>query len=328
MHLFRTELVVPPADMSINHHSPILAIGSCFVSHIGSRLLNLKFPITINPFGIVFNPASVVSTLERLSTGTPFTADELFQHHQLWHSPNHHGQFSHPDLNTSLFRINQAFIQGHQALQQSTRLIITLGTAQVFIRRDSGQIVANCHKLPGHLFERRRMSVPDIVEHLSRVFIQLKNQQPELQIILTVSPVRYLREGFSENQRSKASLLLATEALCDNFSFVHYFPAYELFMDDLRDYRFCEPDMIHPNTTAIEYIWQAFMGAFIDDNSRTIIQRIAKINSALNHKALHPESDAHQHFIRQWLHQVAELETDFPFLDFKVEKEKMIAQNP
>jgi hypothetical protein len=328
MNPFRTELVVPPASISINYHSPVLAIGSCFVSHIGSRLLNLKFPITINPFGIVFNPASVVSSLERLSAGTPFSADELFQHHQLWHSPAHHGQFSHPDPNTSLFRINQALTQGHQALQQSTRLIITLGTAQVFIRRDTGQIVANCHKLPGHLFERRRLSVQDIVEHLSRVFIQLKNQQPELQIILTVSPVRYLREGFTENQRSKASLLLATEALSENFSFVHYFPAYELFMDDLRDYRFCEPDMIHPNATAIEYIWQAFISAFIDDNSRVIMQRITKINSSLNHKALHPESDAHRQFVRQWLHQVAVLETDFPFLDFSIEKEKMTAQNP
>jgi len=323
MNAFRTELVVAPSDVRIHHQTPLLALGSCFVAHIGTRLHQLKFPITLNPFGIIFNPGSVAHTLERLLSGMPFEAGELIEYQQCWHSPAHHGQFSHPRQDTALVNINQALTQGHLALQQATRLIITLGSAHVFVLRSSGKIVANCHKLPAALFERRRLSVDEIIAQLSPLCRQLQQQQAELQIILTVSPVRYLRDGFTENQRSKASLILAAAALCEQLPFVHYFPAYELFMDDLRDYRFCDADMIHPNQTAIDYIWQAFVQTYCDDTCQQVMQRIAKINQGLNHRPLHPESEAHRKFIQQWHRQLAELEADYPWLDFSQEKEKM-----
>lgn len=322
MSEFRTVFQVPPADVPISHQNDISALGSCFAEHIGRRLQGYKFRVALNPFGILYNPVSMAEALERLRSGTPYEPGDLFFHQELWHSFDHHGRFSFPDREQALQAINEALAQGAAMLQQTDRVLLTFGTAGVFVVRDRGRIAANCHKLPGQAFERRRLSVGEIADRLSPVFEQLKAQSPGLHIVLSVSPVRHLREGFVENQRSKAALLLAVEELCRRHDFAHYFPAYELLLDDLRDYRFYDADMAHPAPAAIDYIWEQFAAAYFPEETRQIIAAIQKIQRAAAHRPFHPGSAAHRAFVEKMKMEMAALEERYPFLDFGKEREK------
>ena len=205
-------------------------------------------------------------------------------------------------------------------------MLITLGTAHVFIHKKTDKIVANCHKLPGGDFERRRLSVKTIVEKLSASFEKLKNQNPALEIITTVSPVRHIRDGLVENQKSKAALILALDELCQAFSYVHYFPAYEIQMDDLRDYRFFKEDMIHPNQVAVDYIWSYFSKAFFIPETNKLNTAIEKIAAAAKHKPFHPDSAEHQTFLRKQLAVIEKLEKSHSFLDFTEERKYFSSQ--
>ncbi len=317
---FRTELPVPPSDVPIGHPNGIVAIGSCFAEHIGARLQAYKFSLALNPFGIVYNPASMAGALDRLRTAKPYEAADLFRHNDLWHSFDHHGRFSHPDRDAALSNINTALAGGAAALHNADRLLLTFGTAGVFALRDTGRVVTNCHKLPGQTFERRRMGVAAIADALSPVFEALHTASPALRIILTVSPVRHLRDGFTENQRSKATLLLAVEELCLRHGFVRYFPAYELLMDDLRDYRFYDTDMVHPAPAAIDYIWEQFAGAFFPEETRRLVEAIHKILAAAAHRPFHPTLPAHRAFVAKLIQEMDALEAGRPFLDFSKER--------
>lgn len=331
MRPFRTVFEVGAADCTINHRNGIAAIGSCFTEHIGGRLQTYKFRTALNPFGILYNPASIAGALERLLSGTLYEAGDLFQHQGLWHSFDHHGRYSFPDRERALEKINMDLQDGTAALRQADRLLITLGTAGVFVVQKTGRIAANCHKLPGDTFKRRRMSVSEISDCLSPVFEQMKSESPDLRIVLTVSPVRHLREGFIENQRSKAALLLAVEELCLRHDFARYFPAYELLMDDLRDYRFYDADMAHPSLAAIDYIWEQFTGSYFTEETRRIIDAVQKLMTAAAHRPFHPESPAHRAFVERTLADMAELERQHPFLDFSAERilmQPLESQNP
>ena len=208
---------------------------------------------------------------------------------------------------------------GQAFLRQTTRLIVTLGTANVFVHKKSGEIVANCHKLPGNEFERKRLSVEKIVEKLSPVFEKIKNQNSDLQIITSASPIRHIRDGLIENQKSKAVLLLALDEICRNLDFVHYFPSYEIMQDDLRDYRFYEADLIHPNDLAIEYIWDIFKQAFFKKGTLELIAKIEKIVTASQHRPFHQASDQHQRFLNDQLKNIADLSEKYHFLNFDEE---------
>ncbi len=316
MSSFRTVFQVPPSDVTISHHQHTVALGSCFAEHIGTRLKAYQFPLALNPFGILYNPGSMARALERLHSGAPYEAGELFFHQELWHSFDHHGRFSHPDREQALLAMNAALGEGAAMLRQADRLLLTFGTAGVFVVRESGRIAANCHKLPGQAFERRRMGVAEIADRLSPVFETLHAQQPGLRIILSVSPVRHLRDGFVENQRSKAALLLALEELCRRHDFVRYFPAYELLMDDLRDYRFYDTDMAHPSATAVEYIWEQFAAAHFNEETRRIVAAVQKIRNALAHRPFHPETPGHKAFKEKLREEMRALEGRYSFLEF------------
>lgn len=320
---FRTELPPLPFPLKINHHDSLLSIGSCFTEHIGERLSMLKFKHLQNPFGIVYNPISISAQLEDLWSKKQFTTSDLFDSQGLLHSWAHHGSFSDLDKNATLAKINLTLEQAQALLPSVTRLLVTFGTAHVFVLKESGKIVANCHKMPSQVFEKRRLSVAEIVASFILVLQKLKIQQPDLQVILTVSPVRHIRDGFIENQRSKATLLLAIDQICQELDFAHYFPAYELILDDLRDYRFFNADMIHPNEVAIEYVWQRFGAAFFDKNTQELMVQIEAIVQASQHRAFHSQSAQHQAFVQKQLEKIRVLEAAHSFLNFKAEEMRL-----
>jgi len=290
------------------------------VEEMGQRLRDLKFSIQFNPQGIVFNPASVALSLERMLVPKKYQAEELFQHQGLWHSFDHHGRFSFPSPEDTLHHIHQAQTAGQIQLQKASVLMLTLGSANVWQHLAQERIVSNCHKLPGSMFQRKRMSVVEIVDTLSKSLQAILALRPAIKIILTVSPVRYLREGLLENTRSKATLLLAVEQLCQQFEQAHYFPAYELLMDDLRDYRFYAEDLAHPSSLATHYIWDYFKQSFFAPEVLNQLQDLEKLKQAALHRPLHPESASHQQFITQQLEFIQRLEHKYPEMDFSVEK--------
>ena len=321
MAIFRTTLEINRSKISIEHQQQILSMGSCFAQNIGEHLIQHKFSLLLNPFGILYNPISIEQGLDFLLAGKRMSEDTLFQHHELWHSFHYHGQFSHPNKQIALRQINEALANGSTVLQKASRIILTFGTAHVFILKKNNKVVANCHQLPASNFLRKRLSVDEIVKPMLSILQKLKNNKADLEIILTLSPVRHIRDGFIENQKSKASLLLAIEAICQQLEFVHYFPAYELMMDDLRDYRFYKADMIHPNETAIEYIWQKFQSSFFTKETMELAKKLNAIVKASQHRLLHPQSAGAIKFVKKHLQKIDSLEKEFPFISFQQERE-------
>lgn len=329
MKTFRTVFPTQRAPYALTHADRLLLSGSCFTEHVGARLQAGKFNTLINPNGIVYNPVSMARAILwwgkfsiRSKSGrienSPHNA--LFRHNGLWHSWEHHGVFSKSGEQETLDGIEKAYREASEYLQKTTCLMLTLGTADVFVLRENGEVVANCHKAPANWFEQRRLSVSETVEVLSEALLQTQSCLPELKVILTVSPVRHLRSGFVENQRSKAVLVLACAELCARFDFVHYFPAYELLLDDLRDYRFYAADMIHPNEQAIDYIWQYFAEVYFSAETRALLDQIGKITAAARHRPFNPDTEEHRAFARAQLEKIAALEKKNPEIVFSEEK--------
>jgi hypothetical protein len=324
---FRTTLPVSPGPLRIRHSQRWMLIGSCFTEHIGARLANAKFQTLVNPFGIVYNPVSMAACLARLAAGDRFFGqEELFLHNECWHSWEHHSRFSHPDATTALARINTAYRSAAGFLTQCDGLILTLGAAEVSILRETGKIVANNHKAPAAWFESRRLSVEEIVDALAEILLHLRQIRPELRIILSVSPVRHLRSGLVENQRSKAALLLACAEICEQIPGAHYFPAYELLMDDLRDYRFYSADMLHPSELAVDYIWAYFSEQYFDAPTRQLNEQIEKIRAAMQHRPFHPQTQQHQAFLQAQLRAIEAIKKEAPKLDFSAEEQHFVLQ--
>jgi GSCFA family len=317
---FRTAFTLSPFGIELNHATPVLCIGSCFAEHIEKKLQQSKFDTFINPFGIVYNPMSMAETLDFLCNEKKFTQKDIFQQGELWHSFLHHGHFSQLTDFQTLEKINHTLDEARFFLKKTKRIILTLGSANVFFHKKTATIVANCHKVPQQDFEKKRLSVEEITATLQTALQQIKSFSPDIEVILTVSPVRHLRDGFIENQRSKAALLLASEKLCEGLDFVHYFPAYELMMDDLREYRFYEADMIHPNAQAIAYIWQKFQTCFFSKNTQELLQEIEKITSAAQHRPFHTAAESYQVFKNKTSEAMFLLEKKYPFLDFNKER--------
>ncbi len=316
---FRTPLEITPSALDINYQSPILGLGSCFAENIGHRLQRYKFPALLNPFGIIYNPVSIQQSIHRMLTGQPYTAEELISNQGIFYSFDHHGQFSDTNPTATLSLINQSLEAGSSFLKRAKYLIITLGTANVFVQRSTGKVVANCHKFPAQEFEKKRLPPQQIQTGLAKSLNQILALNPAIEVILTVSPIRHIRDGLIESQRSKASLLLAVEELVKALPFVSYFPAYELMMDDLRDYRFYEKDLIHPNQMAIDYIWEGFQRAYFSENTLQILAQVKKVVQASQHRPFHPALPAHQTFLKKQLVQIEQLKNSHPYLDFQEE---------
>ncbi|MEI6411922.1 MAG: GSCFA domain-containing protein [Bacteroidota bacterium] len=320
MMTFRTVFPNERAACSITHEKRLMLMGSCFAEHIGNRLVERKFACNVNPFGIVYNPASIANALLRLCAGEPlYKETDLFDNQGLWHSWDHHGDFSKPNISETLVGINGAFLQAANDLKQADILFLTLGTAELFYLLESNRVVANNHKMPAALFGQKRLNVAEISTQLDRAFKKIQEINQNLEIILTVSPVRHLRNGIVENQRSKATLLLACAELCANLPNTHYFPAYELLLDDLRDYRFYADDMVHPNETAVEYIWQYFSAHYFPEATRALNRDIEKILAAARHRPFNPATPEHSAFAQQQQAAIERLKQHHPDLNFEAE---------
>ncbi len=309
MNTFRTEVVVPQSSFSINYKSEILSLGSCFAQHMGDRLSRLRFSICNNPFGMVYNPASLAGSLDSLLAKREFTHQELFQANGLWHSFSHHSSFSDMNAEKCLSRINFTMEEAIRKLESADLLILTLGTAWVYEDAETGSVVNNCHKLPAARFRRHRLSVHEVVATLSDRIELLEAQNPDLKVVLTVSPIRHWKDGPVENQLSKSTLLLATSQLVGQFDQVEYFPSYEIVMDELRDYRFYASDMTHLNETALSHIWGKFAGGYFSDKTRSVVKKVEKVARGLEHRPYNPETQEHKTFLRGLLSQIQELLT-------------------
>jgi hypothetical protein len=313
----RTELPLKKAHFDIDYHTPTLGIGSCFVENIGQKLMDRQLPFHQNPFGIVYNPLSMAAQLGILTTEKRFIESDLVEINGLYHSWLHHGFYSDDSVPKTLNHINSAIDDAQTFLKNTKRLFLTFGSATVYQLKTTGETVANCHKAPPLYFDKKRLSTTEIVTAFLPILEKLSTQIIDLQIIVTVSPVRHLRDGLIENNLSKATLLLAADELTQKLPNVSYFPAYELVMDDLRDYRFFERDMMHPTAQAVDYVWQFFSDTYFSEDTKTVIREVEKIKAMQAHRPLKGlDTEGVKKFKETLAVKVAEVEKRFPFLSF------------
>ena len=322
---FTTPVGLGKDGLDIGHRSRIMLLGSCFAQNIGERLLRHKFNVCCNPFGIIYNPLSIATVLQRIVSGKLFDeqSPELVEHGGKWHSALHHGDFSRSTKEELLYCINNSLSQAHSCIEEADIITITLGTAYVYERQSDGCVVSNCHKLPANNFSRRLLSVEEIVECLGGAMGEIAGRNPKVKFLFTVSPIRHLRDGAHDNQLSKAALLIAADRLQAKFpGCTAYFPAYEIMMDELRDYRFYAEDMAHPSPVAVEYIWQRFCEQHITKESIALGRTVEEVMRAMEHRPFDADSSAYKRFIEDTIKKIASIEEQHPYLDFEKEIEQ------
>ena len=304
---FRTELQIPESTHKISLQTPVLTLGSCFAEVIGNRLSDNKIPTLANPFGTIFNPISMAKLIHQaIENQAP--DDNLYVEHQ--------GVWFHYDFHSSLWgnskeeltaRLNQKMQEVKNWLQTTDFLIFTLGTAFVYRHLETNKIIANCHKTPAKFFQKELLSIETILDNFKKSVQQIANRHSRYNIILTVSPVRHTRDTLPLNAVSKSILRIACHELSESQPNVHYFPAYELLLDDLRDYRFYKPDLIHPSEVAEEYIFEQFSVTYFDQNLQEFMMEWKKIRQALAHKPLQPHTASHRKFLENVLEKLKKL---------------------
>lgn len=308
---FRTEIEIAKFAESIDHTQKVFALGSCFAESISERLKRAKFSVTTNPFGVLFNPFSIANAIERLDTTRSFAVCDIKAGRDAFFSFDAHSSLDGTTQTEAFANLNRAVAQGSNALQDADWVILTFGTAWVY--EHDGRVVANCHKQPAKEFERRRLSVEEIVERYDALFEGVLRDK---KVVLTVSPVRHIGDGLQENSVSKATLRLAVEELVAKYENTHYFPSYEILIDDLRDYRYYGEDLAHPSKVAVDYVWERFCEYALTDKAREILPQIEQIVSAAEHRPFNPDSEAHKTFCRKMLEKISAL----PEMDFSLEK--------
>jgi hypothetical protein len=313
---FTPEKLLPP----IEHQHKIMLVGSCFAENIGNRLANLKFDVAQNPNGIIYDPLSVTNSIISYIDRAEYAATNLSEANGLWHSWQHHGSFSGPDAGRVLKKINDSQRNAHEFLKNADWVFITLGSAFYYTLHETGVSVANCHKVPASAFAKRLLTIEEIKSSLDTCIHRLFHFNPTIKIIFTVSPVRYIRDGLVENNLSKARLIEVVQHLVSKFEGIHYFAAYEIVNDVLRDYRFFGEDMVHPDSQAIDYVFEQFSASAFSEKTKLITSELARLNAALNHRPLHPGTPAHQRFVEKLHADITSFESRFPWLDFTAEK--------
>ena len=311
----QTKIPLQGASAAIDYESKLLLLGSCFAEHIADKLYYHRYQLVSNPFGILFHPKAIENLLRRSLYGERYTENELFYLNDAWHSFDSHSDLSHSSNDETLKNLNTALIRTREQLLETTHVIITLGTAWVYRNNESKRIVANCHKVPQKEFSKELLSVDVLVESLNSILEIIKKANQNAAVIFTVSPVRHLKDGFVENTRSKAHLITAVHQLMQNRQ-VHYFPSYELVMDELRDYRFYAKDMIHPNDVAIDYVWDRFKEVWIAPHSYPIMEAVDQVQKGLKHRPFNPESEKHQNFLKNLDFTIQKLRSEYPHMDF------------
>jgi hypothetical protein len=321
MDQFYTELIPTDFRPKITFGDHIIMAGSCFSEHIAEKLLRFKYRVLSNPFGILYNPASLSESFRRIASRKYYDLQELVQHEELYHTMDHHGSWSDADPLLVIDRINKEIDTTYEHLKQSKFIFISLGTAHVFKYLTTGRIAGNNHKLPPSNFEASRMTMDECLQALEVMSTNIRQVAPNAHIIWTVSPVRHLRDGFIENQRSKSTLLLAIDEMISRHTDHTYFPAYEIMMDQLRDYRFYARDMIHPSVEAVDVIWDYFGETYLDHQDLQVHPSIERVKKAMEHRFLHKNQAAIKSFAEAQLRQITQIEAFAPDLDLKMERQ-------
>lgn len=308
-----------PSDNKISYSDRLLLIGSCFTDHIGTNLAGIKFRSRYNPTGIVFDPLSIARHLHDYVSAKQYGRQELFKQNELWHSWHHHSDFSGIQQQEVVQQINEAIQDASRLLAQSDWLFITLGTAYSYQLKEGALPVANCHKAPKDRFDKKLLGIEEITGTLSAALASVKAMNPALQIVITVSPVKHIRDGVVENNRSKARLTEAAHLLTENVKDCSYFPAYELVTDVLRDYRFYAPDMVHPSEQAVQYVFDIFCKTYFSAGTQQLAHEIRQIISARDHRPLHPGTEAHRQFLNTFAQKTKLMKDKLPMLDWEEE---------
>lgn len=297
---FSIDYNIKPLANALNMNDSILAVGSCFAENMSAKMQENGFNIMLNPNGIVFNPHSIFNHLQDYADNKNLTEDELVLHDGLWHSMQHHGSFSSADKSRLLNNANAHIAQGHKQLKQADWLFITLGSAWVYEYLPTHKKVSNNHKLPADMFNKILLNTTELYEQFETVWQRIKQINPGIKILWSVSPVRYIRDGLYENNISKSILhLLVHQVVKANPTQCFYFSAYEIVIDELRDYRFYKEDLVHPNELAINYVWQKFTATCFDKNTLEYLTDMQKYNALINHKPLHKDSESYQKYLAQ-----------------------------
>jgi hypothetical protein len=313
---FTTTIPISKSSNLIDYDSRIISFGSCFAQNIGEKFSYFKFQNTVNPFGIIFNPVSIENLISRAVNNHEFTENDIFFHNDLWHCFEVHSELSHSDKTIFLDRLNQVLSDFHFQIFKSTHFQITYGTSWVYRNKSSNSIVANCHKVPQSQFEKEILSVATIEKSIQNTIDLIQKVNPNCHFIFTVSPVRHIKDGFVENQRSKAHLITAIHSSISHLPSSNYFPSYEIMMDELRDYRFYAEDMLHPSQTAIDYIWKRFSENYISEESFATMEEVCSIQKGLAHRPFNPDSDSHQKFLTSLNEKISKLKEKFPYMKF------------
>lgn len=320
----QTIVHIPKSSFEISHQSKILLLGSCFSENMGAKLLEHKFDVHVNPFGIMYNPFSIHRGINRLLDKIAFTKGEFILHNDLYHSFMHHGSFSGASLDEAVSAVNDKFISASQQLENADVLLITFGTSYIFRWKETDEVVSNCHKIPADKFIRQRLTIEEITVKWTELLQRILYVNPGIKIVFTVSPIRHFKDGAHENQLSKAILHLSVDKLMSKFSEnLFYFPAYEIVIDQLRDYRFYTDDMLHPSTLTQNYIWRRFSDTFFSVETEGINSEWKKLFQSLSHRPYNINSEAYQSFLHRTIEELETFEKRYPFLSCFHEKQRL-----
>ncbi len=319
MNLY-TSVDIPSFPKKIGYEHKMLLVGSCFAVSMAERLNALRFAAMSNPFGVLYNPLSVAASLQVMAEKRLLSESDLHHEHGLWCSYTHHSRFAHPDRQEALRLINESILKGAWGLRTADFLVLTLGTAWAYRLKKTGKVVANCHKTPAKEFDRFLLSPGEIANTLCEMVNTLQSKNPQQQIIFTVSPIRHWKDGAHGNQLSKAALLLAVDEVLEQTQNTTYFPAYEIVMDELRDYRFYAADMLHPSGVAVEYIWEKFVQAAIGEVAQKTMAEVKVLVAARAHRPFNPDTPEHRAFLQAQATNLQRLMQQHPHLDWEEEQ--------
>jgi len=312
----QTKISIPSQAPKIGYHSDILSLGSCFAENIGSRFEYFKFKNLINPFGVLFHPKAIENFLWMATQGEQYTDADLFYYNEQWHCFDAHSSLSGANKSEVVSTLNQGLKHTREKIKKATHIFVTLGTAWGYRLKRMDIMVANCHKIPQKEFDKELMSVAGVEKCIKNCDQLIKSLNPSASIIFAVSPVRHLKDGHIENTRSKSHLITAVHQYVSSNANSYYFPSYEIMMDELREYRFYKEDMIHPNAIAIQYIWERFSTAWIDENAIRTMKAVDEIRKGMAHKPFNPSSNKHQEFLERLELKKHRLQERYSFITF------------
>jgi hypothetical protein len=314
---FTTAVPISKSKFPIDYQSKIVSFGSCFAENMATKFDYFKFQNSCNPFGILFHPIAIENCISRSVNLELFEEKELFFNNERWHNFDIHSDLSNLNKESLLREINDLLVATNKQIVEASHMIITYGTSWVYRNKQTNKLVANCHKVPQNQFDKELLSVSTIEKSIHNTINLIEKINPNCPIIFTVSPVRHIKDGFVENQRSKANIIAAIHSnLAFQNNATEYFPSFEIMMDELRDYRFYAEDLLHPNQTAIDYIWEKFVTSSVDEGAYNTMKEIESIQRDLLHRPFNPSSESYQKFQTQLVSKIEKVKSNFPFMNF------------